>query len=209
MGQSCTFSLDKIKLRDVAADKLKDGKQIQETNIDIARVLQSLDKDQNPENGITIDSRSCKKMVEFGCTTLTDILNDWSARIFFLVEKWLVKDRCKSTPYWKYIKITYSFIPILIHTSGTLESVAFNADFKAGSNSVVVTEIEGGSNTETISVKFDEKIVKLHLVLILSAQIHWIIQEINRGLLLRFYLNGDDATRLYYDEAKARAYFLK
>ena len=37
VGQGCTFSLDTIKLHDVAADQLANGKQIQETMLKLRR----------------------------------------------------------------------------------------------------------------------------------------------------------------------------
>jgi hypothetical protein len=53
-GQDCTFSLGGIELRKVEANLLADGGKIVETNVKVAAMLQSLDTDKNPDNGITI-----------------------------------------------------------------------------------------------------------------------------------------------------------
>jgi len=53
-GQDCTFSLGTIPLRGVSAEFLIDGVPLVEDNITVARVLQSLDFDGDPTNGITI-----------------------------------------------------------------------------------------------------------------------------------------------------------
>jgi len=53
-GESCTFYLGDIKLRDMDVALLKDGEKIVEDDIKIAVLLQSLDNDGNPDNGITL-----------------------------------------------------------------------------------------------------------------------------------------------------------
>jgi len=53
-GESCTFYLGDIKLRDMDKTLLKDGAKIVEDDIKIATLLQSLDVDGNPDNGITL-----------------------------------------------------------------------------------------------------------------------------------------------------------
>ncbi len=53
-GQNCSFSIAGITLRTVEADQLADGKKILENDIEVARFLQSVDTDGNPDNGIQI-----------------------------------------------------------------------------------------------------------------------------------------------------------
>ncbi len=72
VGQSCTFYLGDIKLRGVDAALLVDGGDIQETDINIARILQSLDTDGNPANGISIDAAIVAAMAAEGITKLPD-----------------------------------------------------------------------------------------------------------------------------------------
>lgn len=54
VGSSCTFYLGDIMLRNVAANTLKDGESIVETDVKIAQLLQTLDVDGDPSNGITV-----------------------------------------------------------------------------------------------------------------------------------------------------------
>jgi len=53
-GSDCQFSLGDTVLRHTDAKNLSNNVQIVEDNIDVARFLQSIDKDGNPDNGIQI-----------------------------------------------------------------------------------------------------------------------------------------------------------
>jgi hypothetical protein len=53
-GQSCTFYLGDVKLREMDASVLEDGKKIVEEDVQVATILQSLDVDGNPDNGIEL-----------------------------------------------------------------------------------------------------------------------------------------------------------
>ena len=198
VGQSCTFSLDTIKLRDVAADKLKDGKEIQETNMEIARVLQSLDSDHNPENGIVIDSSYIKKLIDPNMSTVNDIINT-------VYPGFTVVSAAKAKAHLiRSILSSHTLYTEINGEHGTLQSVSFNADF----NSVVMTEIENGgdgSNTTTVHVEFDG-----------TDEITFDSNPIDKYSLVIKKIKEDyctvvfdsHTTRLYYDEAKARASFL-
>ncbi|SFV70267.1 putative RTX toxin hemolysin-type calcium-binding protein [hydrothermal vent metagenome] len=60
-GDSCQFLIGDVKLREVKANELHDGITIYEHNLPVARVLQTLDKDGNPnKNGIEIASKSAE-----------------------------------------------------------------------------------------------------------------------------------------------------
>ena len=67
-GKECTFYLGSIKLRDIDKSELTDGAKIVEEDIKIATLLQTLDSDGNPENGITIK----KEIVEAMATSLSE-----------------------------------------------------------------------------------------------------------------------------------------
>ena len=54
VGHNCEFSLANLRLRDVNASSLSNGARIVETNTTVATLLQSLDADGNPANGIEI-----------------------------------------------------------------------------------------------------------------------------------------------------------
>jgi len=54
VGKECVFSVGGVTLRDVQANKLKQGVTIVENNITVATFLQTLDNDGNASNGIEI-----------------------------------------------------------------------------------------------------------------------------------------------------------
>lgn len=70
VGQSCTFYLGDMELRDVHTGLLVDGTNIYETDVKIARILQSLDTDGNPDNGITIDATTVAALSDNDITAL-------------------------------------------------------------------------------------------------------------------------------------------
>jgi len=66
-GQGCNFTLDGITLRTVKADELANGKEVFEDNLTVAKLLQSIDADGNPDNGIQITvevAKALKKALE-------------------------------------------------------------------------------------------------------------------------------------------------
>lgn len=70
VGKGCTFFLGDIKLRDIDKDILKDGVTVYETNKYTTQVLQSLDSDGNPTNGITISDEFVTALKTANITTL-------------------------------------------------------------------------------------------------------------------------------------------
>ncbi|OQX74079.1 MAG: hypothetical protein B6D59_03740, partial [Campylobacteraceae bacterium 4484_4] len=68
-GKDCTFFLGDIPLKSISKERLSDGATIKETNVDIARLLQSLDWDGNPLNGISIKSEIISGLKTNGFTT--------------------------------------------------------------------------------------------------------------------------------------------
>jgi len=194
-GHSCTFSLEKIKLREVTADKLENGKEIQETNIDVARVLLSLDRDHNPDNGISIDGGIVKSLIDFGMTKFEDILQEWS----FIPGFTMISDAAAKAHLIKSIVKAHTLYTNIDTQMNTLESWSFSADM----SSVKVLEIEGGNDSQSLNLTFDENRFTFTTVQGDSVE----IENIN-DTYMTIRINGDE-TRLYYNEAKARAYFLK
>ncbi|MEA2029719.1 MAG: DUF1566 domain-containing protein, partial [Campylobacterota bacterium] len=62
--KSCSFFVAGVPLKTVEADELFDGAKIVENNIYVARFLQSLDHDGNPNNGITINESVIEPLKE-------------------------------------------------------------------------------------------------------------------------------------------------
>ena len=79
VGSSCTFYLGDIELRSVDEGSLEDEGAVYETDVEIARILQSLDSDGNPDNGITLDQNIITAMVEAGITELPDTPEEMDA----------------------------------------------------------------------------------------------------------------------------------
>jgi len=65
-GQTCTFSVAGVVLREVDTTGLADKAIILEDNLDVARFLQTLDNDDNPANGIQIDPAVSASMASDG-----------------------------------------------------------------------------------------------------------------------------------------------
>ena len=60
-GDICVFSIGGIKLRELNTSTVDDGESVYEDNIAVARILQTLDKDGNPDSdGIKISKSSAK-----------------------------------------------------------------------------------------------------------------------------------------------------
>ena len=70
VGTNCTFFIGDIKLRDVDKSILKNGVTVYETDPDTAQILQSLDSDGVPDNGITISENLVAALATEGITTL-------------------------------------------------------------------------------------------------------------------------------------------
>jgi hypothetical protein len=64
-GKGCTFSFAGLTLRTVPAANLDANITIVEDDLLIARLLQSIDSDDDPSNGITLDDATRKKLLEF------------------------------------------------------------------------------------------------------------------------------------------------
>jgi len=75
-GQSCTFYLGDIKLREMDKALLGDGKKIVEEDTKVAVLLQSLDADGNPDNGITIKKEVVEAMADaLSCSISPETVN--------------------------------------------------------------------------------------------------------------------------------------
>ena len=70
VGSSCTFYLGDMELRGVDAGLLVNGENVYETDVKIARILQSLDSDGNPDHGITIEASTVQALAEEGISSL-------------------------------------------------------------------------------------------------------------------------------------------
>ena len=67
-GEVCTFSLGDILLREQGG--ITEGEKVFEDDIDVAQLLQSLDVDHDPSNGITITNEVLSLLASNGIVTL-------------------------------------------------------------------------------------------------------------------------------------------
>jgi len=79
VGSGCTFYLGDIMLREVAVGSLKDGAKIVEDDAKIGLILQNLDSDGNPDNGITISEEAVAVMQENGVAALPSTVEEAEA----------------------------------------------------------------------------------------------------------------------------------
>ncbi len=86
IGVSCTFYLGEIELRAVDAELLVDGESVYETDVEIARILQSLDSDGDPSNGITLDADIIEALAEAGIDALPETAEEMDAMIEVIVD---------------------------------------------------------------------------------------------------------------------------
>jgi hypothetical protein len=63
-GKECSFEVAGVPLRNISADKLADGIKVVEDNVSVAKLLQSIDNDGNPDNGIQITDEVVKVLQE-------------------------------------------------------------------------------------------------------------------------------------------------
>lgn len=67
-GEVCTFSLGNILLREQGG--ITEGEKVFEDNLDVAQLLQSLDVDNDPSNGITVTSEVLAILANNGVVSL-------------------------------------------------------------------------------------------------------------------------------------------
>ena len=65
-GKGCTFRLGSVEIRSIEPDRLVDGGIVVETDPKVAALLQSLDRDGDPSNGIEIDDAVIEKLSSHG-----------------------------------------------------------------------------------------------------------------------------------------------
>lgn len=94
IGKGCTLNIGGVSLRTVGADELTDEGVLWELNIAKAMFLQTLDADNDPSNGITIDANTAAKIgtlnidsIPSTIAELEDIRIELEAEGFTIVEE--------------------------------------------------------------------------------------------------------------------------
>ncbi len=231
-GKECTFELAGIKLRTLAADELFDNVKVVETNASVAALLQTVDADGDPSNGITIRNEfkeAIKEMVQTGAinvnapideTVLTEIntvLENtypdlYDGRVVTEEEALEhINDTLESVV--KELLAGKTLYTSIEGESGTLESFSFNADF----TTMTWQELIGGSCSGSGSLVIDGSDI-----VYTAEQDSCDAEDVGISTTIRVVEMKSDyivvaitdnegtflSDRLYFDEDKAKEYFL-
>ena len=222
VGSSCTFYLGDMELRGVDAGLLVNGENVYETDVKIARILQSLDNDGDPSNGITIEATTVQALAEEGISSLptseaemdemlaviaanggTEVSED-DAAVHMLTT--LLAGKTLYTGVWGEM--------------ATFESMSFASDLKSSSWQEIVDvddRLDNGNGTLTIdgmiityTCTYDSGYDNPSECSNEEPFIMTVTEILEDYMLV---LSKDEegeesVNRVYYDEAKAREYFL-
>jgi hypothetical protein len=164
-GKECSFEVAGIPLRTVPSDKLTDGVKVVEDNTNVARLLQSIDNDGDPDNGIQITDEVVKVLQEAvdEYTKPTKVLEDTTALETVVskidqevtefegsvktdkeVKEHLVKSQTEVT---KELLSNKTFYAVTQDNSKWIqETIVFNADATS------FTETYSDGNSETVNI---------------------------------------------------------
>ena len=194
VGKGCTFFLGDIKLRDIDKAILKDGVTVYETDKYTAQVLQSLDSDGNPTNGITISEEFVTALTTANITTLPT--NEAERMVMLAVIETaggtIVTETGAQTHAYSTLISGKDLYTIDIDGDNAQEDIG-PITFKADGSLVGASE-----NTW----RFDGD--KLYLGT--GSDYHQVMSVTADYILFKDYDGDDSTTRAYFDEAKARAF---
>jgi hypothetical protein len=221
-GQDCTFSLGTIPLRGVSAKVLIDGVPLVEDNITVARVLQSLDFDGDPTNGITIRPEVitvCEEVLSQSGTTelpttdallevlITEVQNNVTEFEGDVVteeeaQAHLEETLTEVTKTFLAGKKFYTTAEYLDSTAPDYGIVTFNDNV----DTVTWEDLDGNNpenGSSSITVEGDK-------IVWLDGSYTVLTEYTNDYIVLTDYRTDgtqEGTHRLYQDEAKARAYY--
>ena len=216
VGGSCTFYLGDITLRGVDAALLKDGEKVYETDTKIARILQSLDSDGNPDNGITVSETAVQALADAGITKLPETIDELNEMLEVIENNGGTAVSAEDTQahMLRTLLAGNTLYTTIWDDVGTMESWSFNAAL----SSVTWTELVGGSATGTGSLVIDGRTMTFTctsdseqeceteptIIEVKEVLTDYVVVEVTGGELG----SQPETLRLYFDEAKARAYLL-
>jgi len=220
VGQSCTFYLGDIKLRDVDVSLLHDGEKVHETDVAIARVLQSLDTDGDPDNGITINEEIVEALSEANVSALPTSEEALESFLEVIEEHGgTVVSKEDAKAHLDEVKLKDLLAGKTLYTTiwddmGTMESWAFNADM----TSATWTELVGGNATGTDDITMKGMTITATCTSDSEGECDAMpaileVKEITDDYLAIDVTGGDmgdevEHLRVYFEEEKARAYLL-
>ncbi len=206
-GKGCTFKLGDITLRSVNAENLADKVKIVEDRVEVAQLLQSLDADGNPDNGITIKPEVIKAMKDNGITKLPENA-DQVAEVFEAIKgtegfngKFVTKEKAQEhlkksqTEVTKELLAGKTFYAYFLdpdnENTPTVKEIKFNNDAtsftdeagnvvnaQVNANIITFTYPDGFSDVMTVTYSNDKKYISLY-----ENENDWV----------KFYFNKADA----------------
>ncbi len=207
IGGSCTFYLGDIELRAVDAGLLVDGESVYETDVEIARTLQSLDSDGDPNNGITIDTELVAAIAAAGITELPDTVAEMD-ELLAVIEA-AGGTVLSEDDAMEHLLTTLlggkTFYDVGQQVSDATDTWSGEVTFNA--NLTEVSYIGSGSTeVETVSISVTGN------RLVFGSQDSYTLIGENKGDYIEvtdYYSDGtlESNTRLYFDQTKADAYF--
>ncbi len=155
VGESCTFYLGEIELRNVDSGLLEDGKGVYESDVEIARILQSLDSDGDPDNGITISATTIQALADEGITTLPDTPEEIDAMLVAAGAETVVSEKDAATHMLTTLIVGQTYYATACEPANHVDTLAFSAD---GS----MLTIEGdGTETRNWTYSIDGAVLSL------------------------------------------------
>jgi hypothetical protein len=216
VGASCTFYLGDMMLRGVDAGLLVDGENVYETDVKIARILQSLDSDGDPSNGITIKSDTVKALSEHGITSLPTSEAEMDAMLQVIEDNGGTYVSEKSAQDHLYVNelrrslAGKTFYVVGQEVSDATDIWGGKATFNADLTEMTYVEAYGSDagETEIAPIIIDGN----RLVFGNDTDGSYTVIGENKGDYIDvtdYYSNGTEEshTRFYFDKSKADAYF--
>lgn len=218
-GKECAFTLAGIPLRTTQADELKDGKEVFEGNPKVAKLLQSIDADNNLSNGIQITDAvltaltdALKAKNSTGVLpegpVLTDVVAsvgndvdgvDGNVRTDEQVQEHLTQTQTEITKQLLAGKTFYFVSDVMIESNAVNADVTSltwkNIEGKGDDNQVL-----GSSGTVSIQEIVGNQVIfsdggSFHIINTNDTQ--FITQDDNSGEQRKYYLDYNDAKAQY------------
>jgi len=211
VGGGCTFYLGDMKLRGVDAGLMVNGKNVYETDVKIARILQSLDSDGNPANGITIEADTVKALADAGITKLPDTVAEMDEVLAVIAANGGTEVSEADAVGHMYTTLLggKTFYAVGQEVSDATDIWGGKATFNANLTQLTYLEAYGSDAGETkiASISIDGN----KLVFGNDTDNSYTVIGKNKGDYIEFtdyYSNGaiESNTRLYFDKTKADAY---
>ena len=194
VGKSCTLFLGDIKLRDIDKAILKDGVTVYETDKYTAQVLQSLDSDGNPTNGITISEEFVTALSTANITTLPTNEAERTAML-------AVIETAGGTIVTETDAQTHAYTTLI--SGKDLYTIDIDGDNAQEDIGPITFKADGslvGASENTWRFDGDK------LYLGTGTDYHQIMSVTADYILFKDYDDDDSTTRAYFNEAKARAF---